>query len=132
MVTMVLKIAAVPEAAVTEAAPPSRALILSSRTALVGLPSRVYMLPNSLRAKRFDACSALLNTKDVVRLIGTPRERVAGSGDWPAWTAEVSKPCFTVSDMMDSRTLVLASAYAGPSGIGPGSRAEPLLARRPR
>ena len=42
------------------------AATLFSRTSFVGFIIRVYMLPNSLRAKRLAACSVLLNWYDVV------------------------------------------------------------------
>src|ERR1700760_1913427 len=48
------------------------------------------MLPNSLSANRFAACSVLLNWYDVVWWIGTAREPVTGSGTWPPCRASVS------------------------------------------
>src|ERR1035437_9930290 len=46
--------------------------------------------------------------------MGTAREPVAGSGDWPAWTARVANwRCFA-SDMVDS----LDCAFWGVGGLG--------------
>ena len=55
-----------PDATAREAAPPSRAVILSSNTLEVGFIRRVYMFPLSVRAKRPAACAEFLNTYDVV------------------------------------------------------------------
>src|SRR3990170_4204263 len=55
------------------------------------------MFPNSLRAKRFAACSVLLKTYDVVLYIGTALAPVAGSEvSCPACRAKVSNFLFVI------------------------------------
>src|SRR4029453_655932 len=76
-------LAPVPEAKAAAAAPPSSALIPCSSAWRFGLSLRVYINPR-------EYVPAASRSNVVERWIGNETAPVAGSTEWPAWTAKVS------------------------------------------
>ena len=55
-VSIVIAVAAIPDAVASAPTPPSSIAMRSSNAAFVGLTMRVYVLPKRLRSKRSAAC----------------------------------------------------------------------------